>query len=628
MSTDGSGTRDLGAGADPVLALGAVRLSAEPGGQVQVPVTVRNPSRLVESYRLDVVGLDEGWWQALPPELDVFPGQEASATVVLTPPPGAAAAFEPLPFGIRVVSLVDATRSAVEEGDLEVGRVQDLQSRIVPITARARWRTTFRITYTNWGNSSVRFKLIASDPDERLGFLLSQDAVVVPIGGSVTVRLHVRPRKPFLRGSPVRLPFTVTGESPGVAAGPPGMPAGPDAGAGSGTASGVPVPPAAPLLADPSQPVLDAAVEHRPVLTRGVGALAALVLLPLVLAGTWAARLPEVTGARNPDAAPRAVSRVTLEAVSAERIRVRWDPVDRATGYLVTPVDPQSGGLGQGQPVGAQVTQTDMEIADGATQGCFVVQATRSAAASPPGEPACSPPLSATLPAPTGVLAVPNPDGTLAVSWDPQPTFDHRVLIDGAVHPDVVKPGTSTTTGVVPPHGECVRVVVVAVSGDKVSPEDAPGASDCKQPLEVAPASPSPTASAAIPSVVAPPVVEPAPSQMVPTGQSSSGPTPGVTLDSSDGAALQAWVAQLGPFHVEPGLAEAARNRVIAAGLPTQQVVVARAADLPAQSGLVPSALLVVYNGFAAQDEARRFCRSTRVPATFSCTPLATGQGR
>ena len=61
---------------EPVLTMETTRLHAEPGGQAQLSVKLRNAGRLVESYRMDVVGLDPSWWQVHPPELSIYPGAE------------------------------------------------------------------------------------------------------------------------------------------------------------------------------------------------------------------------------------------------------------------------------------------------------------------------------------------------------------------------------------------------------------------------------------------------------------------------------------------------------------------------------------------------------------------------
>ena len=124
---------------EPVLTMDVTRLRAEPGGQAQLSVQVKNPGHLVESFHMDVVGLDPSWWQVHPPELAVYPGKEESAVVLLKPPANAQAPDEALPFGVRAVSTLDAQRTVVEEGDLEIGRVLDLQASITPVTSRGRW---------------------------------------------------------------------------------------------------------------------------------------------------------------------------------------------------------------------------------------------------------------------------------------------------------------------------------------------------------------------------------------------------------------------------------------------------------------------------------------------------------
>ena len=67
---------------EPVLTMDVTRLRAEPGGQAQVSVKVKNPGHLVEAFHMDVVGLDPTWWQVHPPELNIYPGKEESAVVM------------------------------------------------------------------------------------------------------------------------------------------------------------------------------------------------------------------------------------------------------------------------------------------------------------------------------------------------------------------------------------------------------------------------------------------------------------------------------------------------------------------------------------------------------------------
>ena len=103
----------------------------------------------------------------------------------------------------------------VEEGDLEVGRILDLQAAINPVTSTGPLVQPHRVTYPNWGNSASYLRLTVSDKDDALGFRLAPEQVAVPVGGTATARLRVRPRKPFLRGAPVHRPFQVVGEPAG-----------------------------------------------------------------------------------------------------------------------------------------------------------------------------------------------------------------------------------------------------------------------------------------------------------------------------------------------------------------------------------------------------------------------------
>ena len=195
--------------------MGVTRLRAEPGGQAQISVKVKNPGHLVEAFRMDVVGLDPSWWQVHPPELNVYPGKEESAVVLLKPPVNAQAPEEALPFGVRAVSALDAQRTVVEEGDLEVGRVLDLQGSIRPVTSRGRWFGRHQRQLSELGQLSRPPAPHGQGPRGGAGLPLEPEQLSVPVGGSASAKLRVRPRKPFIRGAAVRRPFQVVGESAG-----------------------------------------------------------------------------------------------------------------------------------------------------------------------------------------------------------------------------------------------------------------------------------------------------------------------------------------------------------------------------------------------------------------------------
>ena len=187
--------------ADPLISLDTEHASAQPGGQARVTVTVTNPGNVVEGYRLQVLGPAAAWAEVVPPEVSVYPQQEATAAVVLSPPTDGSAPGGLHPFGVIARSTLDPKASAVAEGDVEIGEVYGLQAKIIPVTSTGRWRGRHVIQLSNWGNAPAQLRMVARDPDDALGFYVSPEYVNLPPGGQATVRISARTKHPFLRGT-------------------------------------------------------------------------------------------------------------------------------------------------------------------------------------------------------------------------------------------------------------------------------------------------------------------------------------------------------------------------------------------------------------------------------------------
>jgi hypothetical protein len=305
---------------DPVVTLEPAELTVEPGAQVRAELTVRNPGSVVEEYRLEVLGELPGqgppeWAQLYPAELKVYPKETGTATVVFAPPKTSAAAVAAsgrFPFGVRAVSTLAGDRSAVAEGDLEVGRVFGLQATITPMTSSGRWRGYHLIGYTNWGNAPVHLRLRASDPDQKLGFLLQPSELDVPLGASAQARLKVRTRKPYLRGSQTRLPFEVVAEPEGVERQQP---------------------PAHPMISDPNRPVVSGALQQKPILSRMTVTIATLVAVALVGAIILALKQPKPKQTFESAGPPDPPVSVTAKAVPNGKIQVNWQGAREVESY-------------------------------------------------------------------------------------------------------------------------------------------------------------------------------------------------------------------------------------------------------------------------------------------------------
>ena len=101
--------------ADPLISLDTERTSAQPGGQARVSITVTNPGTVVEGYQLQVLGPLAPWAEVVPPEVSVYPQQETTAAVVISPPTGTGVPSGLQPFGVIARSTLDPNASAVAD---------------------------------------------------------------------------------------------------------------------------------------------------------------------------------------------------------------------------------------------------------------------------------------------------------------------------------------------------------------------------------------------------------------------------------------------------------------------------------------------------------------------------------
>ena len=578
------------------------RLRAEPGGQAQLSVKVKNPGHLVESFRMDVVGLDPTWWQVHPPELAVYPGKEESAVVVLSPPANAHAPEDALPFGVRAVSTLDAQRTVVEEGDLEVGRVLDLQATITPVTSKGRWSGRHTITYQNWGNSPAHLRLEVTEQDQELGFLLEPEQVSVPVGGVASARLRVRPRNPFLRGQAVRRPFQVVGES-----------------AGSGPVPGVPRSAAARAgVPDPGKPVLDAAILHLPILSREVLVLGGLLVAALAgLVVLWF-RPITVLGAQQEDIAPEPPTQLVADAVSAELINLRWTGSDRAELYRVQRIDETTGAV-QGTEDVKDATAFAAKVDKPLTAACFQVVAVRAGFASPPSERRCATTRDGRLPPPTNVAVRQVAEG-YSVSWTDDAANDHTVLANDEVVGQVSPAPGKNVTVQLPAGRRCITVVARRQPSLSSPPSTPPVCVDVVAPETTAPPVPGTTTGGGAGGAAPGGAPTGAGSGGGGTGGAATGGAPGggAATGGTPVVALGPFAALIGPPYPEPTLAAQVVKQVQQSS-PTAQVVPVQ--QFP-QLGYVQGVLIVVPN-FATLAEAQAFCALPKPNFPPGCRAVA-----
>ena len=351
-------------------------------------MTLTNTGTLVEGYQVQVLGPVAAWTRVEPPEVSVYPQQSASVALVFSPPSGTEAPAGTHRFRVVASSTLDPRFNAAAVGDLDVAKVVGLQAKVIPVTSTGRWRGRHTIHLTNWGNSTAQLRMTASDPDEALGFYLKPQTVSLPPGGRATVRLSARARRPFLRGTTVRLPFEVVGEPLDAEPGPP------PPGLGYG---------------DPARPVAAAAFTQKPIVSAGLvkallASLVAVVGLGLFL---FLRDVPEDKLATR-DAPPRPA--LTVTAAGPTSVRVRWEPVTSADGYELQQVDGASGDVLLEFPRFREVNNYEVPNLRPATEVCFRLRASLGDVIGPWSGSVCAttgtePPASASASASTAAPA-------------------------------------------------------------------------------------------------------------------------------------------------------------------------------------------------------------------------------
>ena len=343
---------------DPIVRLEQSALTVEPGGQTTTVVTVRNLGTIVEGFRLDALGEGVAEWTSIsPPEVQVYPEQEATAVVVFAPPQGTRSGT--FPFAVRAESVVDADVSALAEGDLEIGRVFGLQSKINPVTSSGRWRGRHFLEITNWGNAPVRLRITASDPDDRLAFLIGPDTLDLPLGVTAHAQLRVRTLKPYLRGAKERLPFQVVAEPESAAPpvpGPGGLPPG---------------------LLNPQRTTMDGAFVQRPVLSRWT--VVAAIGAVLVVGGLTAFALTRGSDQQQAELVigpPQTPSLTSVAAPDATSVALQWERQPNINNYKINQLTAEgvtTGALSVDGQLNAYVVKELTPL----TAYCFQIQAVR-----------------------------------------------------------------------------------------------------------------------------------------------------------------------------------------------------------------------------------------------------------
>ncbi|GLW89476.1 COG1470 family protein [Actinokineospora globicatena] len=185
-------------------------LAVQAGATVTTTVVIRNAGAVVDHFTVDVIGPPAPWATVTPDAVNLLPDESTTVTVSFTPPRTAEVTAGVVPFGVRVFAQEDPEGSVMTEGQLEVGAFGEITAEVVPTKVEGASGATFEVAVDNRGNQSTPVVLTAVDKEADLSFAFRHTEVTLEPGTTAYVRLRVKPPRRFLRGQPVRRPFTVT----------------------------------------------------------------------------------------------------------------------------------------------------------------------------------------------------------------------------------------------------------------------------------------------------------------------------------------------------------------------------------------------------------------------------------
>lgn len=189
--------------------LASKTVKVTPGGEAVSEVRVRNSGTIVDQFTLEVLGDSAAWAIVEPAVIPLFPGAEAVARIKFKPPKSSSVPAKAIPFAVRVKSREDARASLVEEGVVEVGPFNDTFAELIPRTAKGRSRARAQLALDNRGNVRINARLTAADPDRKLNFTITPQAITAEPGTASFASVRLSPRQRFLTGAPKVNPYKV-----------------------------------------------------------------------------------------------------------------------------------------------------------------------------------------------------------------------------------------------------------------------------------------------------------------------------------------------------------------------------------------------------------------------------------
>ncbi len=181
-----------------------------PGESATINITVRNDSNVVDVLYIAVEGLDPSWYQLSVVQSSLFPGDQASGTLTITPPKTSDAVARSYPFTVKSTSQKDSTQSTSLPVQLEVRPFYSFEMTVLPQKATGA-RGSYKLGIKNTGNADLNIALEGLDPEDLCRFTFDHQRPRVSPGQEFEVGVEVEPGKRPFKGRAKSYRLTLTG---------------------------------------------------------------------------------------------------------------------------------------------------------------------------------------------------------------------------------------------------------------------------------------------------------------------------------------------------------------------------------------------------------------------------------
>lgn len=181
------------------LTLMATMVRVEAGSMATLAFEVKNDSRLVDHFVVQVNGLPEEW--VVPPSqpLYLMPGSRDTAQITFRPPRNSKSKAGAHPFEVRVVARAQNLYSPAEQATLVIAPFQLYTTELAPIRVKRRGKV--EVTLTNRGNAPESYTLYARDREQNINYELAATAITLEPGQTEYVGIRIAPKKPIYFGA-------------------------------------------------------------------------------------------------------------------------------------------------------------------------------------------------------------------------------------------------------------------------------------------------------------------------------------------------------------------------------------------------------------------------------------------